>query len=59
MNDLGSQTDNPQWIDLAHEPAFDLGAARVRPAYREVVIGPVSVSLQPRVMQVWDRVLAL
>jgi DNA-binding winged helix-turn-helix (wHTH) protein len=32
--------------------AFDLGAARVRPAYREVVVGPAGVSLQPRVMQV-------
>jgi DNA-binding winged helix-turn-helix (wHTH) protein/tetratricopeptide (TPR) repeat protein len=47
-----SQTDPDPWIDLVREPAFDLGAAHVRPAYREVAVGPVSVSLQPRVMQV-------
>jgi DNA-binding winged helix-turn-helix (wHTH) protein/TolB-like protein len=47
-----SQTDPGAWIDLAREPAFGLGAAHVRPAYREVSVGPVSVGLQPRVMQV-------
>jgi TolB-like protein len=52
MGDNRTESDLGQWIDLAREPVFDLGAARVRPAYREVVIGPVSVSLQPRVMQV-------
>jgi TolB-like protein len=52
MGDNRTGADLSQWIDLAREPAFDLGAARVRPAYREVVVGAVSASLQPRVMQV-------
>src|SRR6516225_353009 len=52
MGDNRAGADLRRWIDLAREPAFDLGAARVRPAYREVVVGAVSASLQPRVMQV-------
>jgi TolB-like protein len=52
MGDSRTGADLGQWIDLAQEPAFELGAARVLPAYREVVVGPLSVGLQPRVMQV-------
>jgi DNA-binding winged helix-turn-helix (wHTH) protein/tetratricopeptide (TPR) repeat protein len=52
MGDSQTAADLGPWIDLAREPAFDLGAVRIRPAYREVVVGSVSVSLQPRVMQV-------
>jgi TolB-like protein len=49
---MGDQTDSSAWIDLACEPAFRLGAAQVRPAFREVLVGPATVTLQPRVMQV-------
>jgi TolB-like protein/class 3 adenylate cyclase/tetratricopeptide (TPR) repeat protein len=52
MAEPGSGAGHGEWIDLGREPAFDLGAARVRPAYRDVVAGPTSVLLQPRVMQV-------
>jgi DNA-binding winged helix-turn-helix (wHTH) protein/tetratricopeptide (TPR) repeat protein len=52
MGDSQTEADPARWIDLAREPPFDLGAAHIRPGYREVVVGSVSVSLQPRVMQV-------
>ena len=39
-------------IDLAHEAAFALGAAEVRPAKREVVSGERRETLEPRIMQV-------
>jgi TolB-like protein/class 3 adenylate cyclase len=52
MAEPGSGVAHGEWVDLAREPAYDLGAARVRPAFREVAVGPISVLLQPRVMQV-------
>jgi len=39
-------------IDLAEEPAFDLGAMRVIPAERTLVMNGQRGELQPRVMQV-------
>jgi DNA-binding winged helix-turn-helix (wHTH) protein len=38
--------------DLAHEPAFRIGALEVRPATREVIVGDRREVLEPRVMQV-------
>ena len=52
MSDTRTQDEGLQWIELAREPEFALGAACVRPGYREVLVGSVNVSLQPRVMQV-------
>ena len=48
-------TQDAMWvhsIDLAHEPDFDLGSLRVRPARCEVERNGVSQTLQRRVMQV-------
>ncbi|MEO6280641.1 winged helix-turn-helix domain-containing protein [Roseateles sp.] len=39
-------------IDLARTPAFTLGATRVNPALREVVVAGQVEMLEPRVMQV-------
>lgn len=39
-------------IDLARQPDFALGAMRVLPSCRQVVAGPRSETVQPRVMQV-------
>jgi TolB-like protein len=50
MNDV--RPDPRRWVDLAKEPAFDLGAAIVRPSACEVAAGGRTVRLQARVMQV-------
>jgi DNA-binding winged helix-turn-helix (wHTH) protein len=42
----------PALIDLAHEPAFELGGVEVRPSTREVVIVDRIEVLEPRIMQV-------
>src|SRR4051812_24956577 len=39
-------------MQLAHQPAFSLGALEVRPSTREVVSADSREVLQPRVMQV-------
>ncbi|MGH7017689.1 MAG: winged helix-turn-helix domain-containing protein [Caulobacteraceae bacterium] len=39
-------------VELAHEPAFALGASRIVPAACEIEAGGARVRLQPRVMQV-------
>lgn len=44
--------DAPRPIDLAHEPAFDLGDLRVRPSTRELVTHAGREVIEPRVMQV-------
>ena len=43
---------SPTQVDLAHEPAFDLGDVRVEPATSEIVWGGNRETLQPKVMQV-------
>ncbi|MGH6993908.1 MAG: winged helix-turn-helix domain-containing tetratricopeptide repeat protein [Caulobacteraceae bacterium] len=43
---------NGRRVELARQPAFELGGARVNPAACEVVHADVAVRLQPRVMQV-------
>lgn len=42
----------PTRIDLGHEPQFDLGEVRVKPAERSVAMNGERRELQPRVMQV-------
>ena len=42
----------PGQVELAHEPAFALGAVHVDPATRQVVAGGRSETVEPRVMQV-------
>jgi DNA-binding winged helix-turn-helix (wHTH) protein len=39
-------------IVLANEPDFRLGGVQVSPGRRQIVAGPISEMLQPRVMQV-------
>ncbi|MEO8927179.1 MAG: winged helix-turn-helix domain-containing protein [Caulobacteraceae bacterium] len=52
MNDLSGAPSPAGRIDLAREPDFSLGEARIRPSACEVVVGGRRVRLQPRVMQV-------
>src|SRR5262245_21542931 len=40
------------FIDLAREAEFALGAVRVRPASREVIVGGQTEIFEPRVLQV-------
>lgn len=47
-----SADEAPTSIDLAHEPAFSIGALAVSPATREVRGADLDESLEPRVMQV-------
>ncbi|MEO7409792.1 MAG: winged helix-turn-helix domain-containing protein, partial [Sphingomicrobium sp.] len=42
----------PGRVELAHEPAFTIGAMRVDPATRQVECGDRRETLEPRVMQV-------
>jgi Tol biopolymer transport system component/DNA-binding winged helix-turn-helix (wHTH) protein len=52
MNDLSGPLSPAGRIDLAREPDFNLGEARIRPSACEVLVGGRRVRLQPRVMQV-------
>jgi len=49
---LKGATPVGSFVDLAHEPPFELARLRVRPALREVQLGPKVQSLEPRIMQV-------
>src|SRR5579862_4884454 len=47
-----SADQEPILIDLAHEPAFELGGATVMPSTRELVVGDRREIAEPRIMQV-------
>jgi len=42
----------PGKVELAHEPPFRLGLLDAEPATRQLKFGDVSVTIEPRVMQV-------
>jgi TolB-like protein len=52
MTDAGARARLAEWVDLAREPDFTLGQARVRPSAYEVEVSGETIRLQPRVMQV-------
>jgi DNA-binding winged helix-turn-helix (wHTH) protein/TolB-like protein len=52
MSQAATTLDPGAPIDLAREPDFGLGTARVHPAIGEVSVGVHRIRLQPRVMQV-------